>query len=143
MIEPHQVTAILAFAASMPITIGYARIALFDRGVAGHMAMSTFCVTGAYAWRGLYWDVGRLVLGPETWAEWYRATDGLAINNFWNVVVIYGGWRGLRAMHEMIPDRDRHAWRTWNAWLYPPWRTAAWLRQIARGFARRNRPPRP
>ncbi|TMV79967.1 hypothetical protein FGG78_25635 [Thioclava sp. BHET1] len=121
---------------------GYLRILVAnDQGVrVKHFTRMIFALCLAYAWRSIWWDVAPGVMSVDHW-NWLRriVTSDIA-NSVFDLVAIYAGVHGLKALYLMVPDSDRLQWRWWSAWAYPPWAMVVSMRRllglIAKSFAR-------
>ena len=132
MIDLNFFAGLICCVLAIPTISGYFRIALTDKGVAGHMAMSSVCFAAAYALRTFYWDIVRSPVPEGPWQHWMEMTGGLNVNVIPCALFAYGALRSMRAIYGTIPDEERANWTVFTAWLYPPWRISVWLRFLCR-----------
>lgn len=120
MIDPNHATSYIAVLFALPVIFAYARIAGSASEIVRHMSVSLICVVGAFALRTLFWDVTPAVVG-DTWPDLRDSVGGVTlVNAVLNSIFAYGLWRGMRALHLMVPEPERQRWPVWRAWLYPP-----------------------
>lgn len=120
MIDANHATSYIAVLFALPVIFAYARIAGSASEIVRHMSVSLICVVGAFAMRTLFWDVAPAAAGPS-WSQLRDSVGGVVtVNTVFNAAFAYGLWRGLRALHLMVPDEERRNWPVWRAWLYPP-----------------------
>ncbi len=120
MIDANHATSYIAVLFALPVIFAYARIAGSASPIVRHMSFSLICVVSSFALRTLFWDVTPAIVG-DAWPDLRDSVGGvLVINAILNTIFAYGLWRGLCALHLMVPDGDRKRWPVWRAWLYPP-----------------------
>ena len=129
-------TAVSAFVLATGLMIGYIRLAGNEAALVRHFALSQVLITGSYAWRTIYWDAILPTFVGEAEAVVINASGGAVVNVVFNLVVMVGAYHGLKALHLMIPERDRTNWSWLTAPLYPPRRLTLGLMLACRAVQR-------
>ena len=111
---PNHITSIIAFLLSFPIGYAYLRVSRDSSTVVRHLSVSLFCVAAAFAWRTFLWDILPWILSESLWQAMYLRSGGVTINTGFNVIFAYGCYRGMQAMHLMVPVEERRRWPWWR-----------------------------
>lgn len=103
-----RLTGIVAACFASGLILGYVRVLLDESALVRHISYSTVLMALACATETLrVRDTG--------------SVDVQIVGIIFNITVIYAHYRGLKAVHRMIPDDDRSDYEWYTAPLYPPW----------------------
>ncbi len=93
-----------------------------ERDATMHLALGLSALLWAVVFRVIYWDVVPQIVdwfSPGRWEEWVTLTGWTRINILWDLLLIFGGYHMLKALHLMIPEEERADWPLWRAPFYP------------------------
>lgn len=113
---------------------GYIRL-IFAKSATGllhnhvHFAVALLLVA---AIRFVFWDVTSEFFTYNEWRSFIAKVGKDSVNGVLAVITIYGGHKGLVAMHLMVPEEDREKWPWYCAWWYPPMGLGGGLRKALR-----------
>lgn len=121
------------------VFLGYVRVAIAaNQGrLAHHFGLFIICLSAAYVLRATWWDGLHVLIGADARAWLADSTGGISMNILFNGMALIGGYHGLKALHLMIPERDRAEWSWLTAWAYPSWCVSGRLRQFLQACFRR------
>ncbi|WP_417261696.1 hypothetical protein [Celeribacter sp.] len=113
-------SALTAFLVLLLVARGFLPLlSMRKRDFLSYATLGIALIASATIGRAAYWDLTRLVVGPEVWAAWVDASGGVTVNVVPNIMVLAGGVALLKARFLLIPEEDRANWNLFTAAFYP------------------------
>jgi hypothetical protein len=114
LVSPYLVAFLTAL-----VTVGFARLLLFARGIVRLLTLGFLLLYFQVMARTVYWDLLPRWMPEAAWAAWSEMTNGPVFNVVFHFWVVVASWYSLRAIHRSIPEPDRQHYNLLTAVRYP------------------------